>query len=606
MTMILWDALAWIGAVILVVGSRYDFALSDAQWDRLAIYTASAIVLQVGVGTLLKLYRGRYRVGSFEEPVALAASTLLVAGALGLIFYLFGYGDFPVGIAILVPPVAAMLMGAARWLYRAWGLRSRPVSPNAEPVLVYGAGDAGNQLLRLLNRDGNSPYRAVGLIDDDPAKRNLTLHGVPVLGSRSKLLETASKTDVSTVIMAISDASPELISEVSDLVEGSGRKFLLLPPVGEMIGRQVSLTDVREVEITDILGRRQVETDLTAIADYVTSKRVLITGAGGSIGSELARQVHKFGPSELILLDRDESALHAVQLSIYGKGLLDTPDMVLSDIRDKDALREIFEFHKPEVIFHAAALKHLPMLEQYPLEGWKTNVLGTLNVLDLAAEYGVGQFVNISTDKAANPTNVLGRTKRVAEELTSWYGLHADGTYLSVRFGNVLGSRGSMLHTFQRQIHDGGPLTVTHPDITRYFMTIPEACELVIQAGAIGDDGEVLVLDMGEPVKILDVAKRLITHAAKDVEIVFTGLRPNEKLHEELFGTDEVGERREHDLITHVSVPPLAPSELDPTSLGRLPGRRVRPSWHSIRVAATEDVDPDQYESATSRRFGTH
>ncbi|WP_454778468.1 polysaccharide biosynthesis protein [Georgenia muralis] len=602
MTMILWDALAWVGAVILVVGSRYDFALSGPQWDRIVLYTVSAIVLQVGIGTLLKLYRGRYRVGSFEEPVALAASTLLVAGALGLTFYVFGYGSFPVGIAVLVPPVAAMLMGAARWLYRAWGLRSRPVSPNAEPVLVYGAGDAGNQLLRLLNRDGNSPYRAVGLIDDDPAKRNLTLHGVPVLGNRSKLLDTATKTDVSTVIMAISDASPELISEVSDLIEGSGRKFLLLPPVGEMIGRQVSLTDVREVEITDILGRRQVETDLTAIADYVTSKRVLITGAGGSIGSELARQVHKFGPSELILLDRDESALHAVQLSIYGKGLLDTPDMVLSDIRDKDALREIFEYHKPEVIFHAAALKHLPMLEQYPLEGWKTNVLGTLNVLDLAAEYGVGQFVNISTDKAANPTNVLGKTKRIAEELTSWYGLHAEGTYLSVRFGNVLGSRGSMLHTFRRQIRDGGPLTVTHPDITRYFMTIPEACELVIQAGAIGRDGEVLVLDMGEPVKILDVAKRLITHSGTDVEIVFTGLRPNEKLHEELFGADEVGDRREHELITHVSVPPLAPSELEPSSLGRLPGRRVRPSWHSIRVAAIEDLGSDLYESADANR----
>ncbi|MEE6274663.1 polysaccharide biosynthesis protein, partial [Georgenia sp. MJ206] len=304
-------------------------------------------------------------------------------------------------------------------------------------------------------------------------------------------------------------------------------------------------------------------TDISSIAGYLTGRRVLVTGAGGSIGSELARQVHKFGPAELILLDRDESALHGVQLSIYGQGLLDTPDIVLCDIRDREALEAVFARHTPEVVFHTAALKHLPMLEQYPDEAWKTNVMGTLNLLELSGLYGVSQFVNISTDKAANPTSVLGRTKRIAEQLTAWQASEATGSYLSVRFGNVLGSRGSMLHTFNAQIEGGGPVTVTHPDVTRYFMTIPEACELVIQAAAIGRDGEVLVLDMGEPVKILDVARRLIAHSGKEVEIVFTGLREGEKLDEDLFSVDEAGDRPFHPLISHVAVPATDPRQWD-------------------------------------------
>jgi len=289
---------------------------------------------------------------------------------------------------------------------------------------------------------------------------------------------------------------------------------------------------------------------------------VLVTGAGGSIGSELARQIHKYGPRSLGLLDRDESALHAVQLSIYGQAPLDTPDIVLADIRDAVRMDEVFAQHRPEVIFHAAALKHLPMLEQYPDEGWKTNVLGTLNVLQSAERFGCARFVNVSTDKAADPTSVLGHTKRLAERLTAWFAERTGQAYLSVRFGNVLGSRGSMLHTFTQQIHAGGPVTVTHPDVTRFFMTIPEACELTIQAGAIGEPGEVLVLDMGEPVRILDVAKRLVARAGRDVEIVFTGLRTGEKLHEVLVSEDESGGAKRHPLISHVPAPPLDPAEL--------------------------------------------
>ena len=363
--------------------------------------------------------------------------------------------------------------------------------------------------------------------------------------------------------------------------------MMVLPPLREWTGGQLKLGDIHEFDVTDLLGRTPIKTDLNSIADYVRGKTVLITGAGGSIGSEIARQVHQFGPKELVCLDRDESALHSVQLSIYGTGLLDTPDMVLCDIRDKPALRKIFDAHRPQVVFHAAALKHLPLLEQYPEEGWKTNVHGTLDVLECAAEFGVETFVNISTDKAADPTSVLGKTKRRAEELTAWFAENCAGDYLSVRFGNVLGSRGSVLHTFAQQIDRGGPVTVVDPDITRFFMTIPEACQLVIQAGAIGEGGQVLVLNMGEPVRILDMAKRLIRDSGKDIDVQITGLREGEKLHEVLFSGSEDSAPSAHPLISSVRVEPKDPSgamDRDPAAGGL------------TRVVSTESPWPTQQD----------
>lgn len=558
-TLAAWDVFCWAVATFVVVGARYDFRISDVQWTSAVAYFITAVVLLVTFGYASKMYRGRFRVASFEEALGLAALTASVSAVTIVIFV--GLDDgLPRGIAFLVPVVALVGSASGRWAYRILRTRPRGTSQVAQKnVLIYGAGDAGYQLLRLVLMSRDSEYRIVGFIDDNPGKRNLKLIGVPVVGTREVLDGAAVSLDAECVILAIPSASGEFIGEVQDAVQRSGMEFLSLPPVTDIIGGRVSLEDVREVEIADVLGRHQVTTDLGSIADYIAGRKVLITGAGGSIGSELARQVHKFGPSELIMLDRDESALHAVQLSIYGRGLLDTPDLVLCDIRDEDALRKIFEAHRPEIVFHAAALKHLPMLEQYPDEGWKTNVLGTLNMLTLSKEFGVGRFVNISTDKAADPTSVLGKTKRLAEQLTAWAAQDADGSFMSVRFGNVLGSRGSMLHAFNAQIDKGGPVTVTHPDITRYFMTIPEACELVIQAGAIGGPGEVLVLDMGAPIKILDVAKRMILHSKKNVEIVFTGLRPGEKMHEELFGSDERGTSTSHPLITQVAVPPMDP-----------------------------------------------
>jgi FlaA1/EpsC-like NDP-sugar epimerase len=331
---------------------------------------------------------------------------------------------------------------------------------------------------------------------------------------------------------------------------------------------RVTVGHIRDIDMVDLLGRRQIETDIDAIAHYVRGRRVLVTGAGGSIGSELCRQLYRFEPAELMMLDRDESGLHGVQLSIHGRARLDSPDLLLADIRDVEQVQRIFEERRPEVVFHAAALKHLGLLERHPGESVKTNVWGTLTVLRAAQSVGVSHFVNISTDKAANPISVLGYSKRITERLTAQIATEtAHGRYLSVRFGNVLGSRGSVLTSFTAQVAAGGPLTVTDPDVTRYFMTIQEAVQLVIQAGAIGRSAETLVLDMGSPVRILDVAERLAAQATRPIDIVYTGLLYGEKLHEDLFAAGEIDIRAVHPLVSHVAGSPVGSIEalgLDP------------------------------------------
>lgn len=559
-----WDAASWILAVGIFVGARYDFVLKDVQWSAVLLYIAMVVTTQLVGGSVMKLYQGGARVGSFTEAVTLAAIAAAVGVGAGLLFLVL-VDTFPRGVALTVPLGALVLMASVRFVVR--GLTTtwsqRHLGTGYEKVLIYGAGNAGQQLSNLLVMDLEAPYEVMGFIDDDPLKRNLRLAAGKVIGTREQLVSEAARLGVNTVILAIPSAGGALIRELRDELTRAGLRLLVLPPVREMVGGKVELGQLHEVDIADLLGRVEVNTNVTEIAGYLTGKVVLVTGAGGSIGAEIARQVHRFGPKKLLLLDRDESGLHGTQLSIYHHGLLNTRDTILCDIRDRRALGAIFEEHKPDVVFHAAALKHLPMLEQYPDEGWKTNVLGTLNVLECSAKAGVKHFVNISTDKAADPTSVLGKTKRKAEELTSWHAAQLpNARYLSVRFGNVLGSRGSVLHTFYSQIESGGPVTVVHPEITRFFMTIPEACQLTIQAGAIGQPGDVLVLDMGEPVKIVDVAQSLIRHSGKQVDIVFTGLRPGEKLHEALFSVHEDAEPMSHPMIRRVISPPFPPALL--------------------------------------------
>jgi FlaA1/EpsC-like NDP-sugar epimerase len=391
---------------------------------------------------------------------------------------------------------------------------------------------------------------------------------VRVRGTRKDVAEVAKQYDATALVVAVPQADAALIMGLSELATSAGLDVLTLPPLREIIGGQPTSYDLRDVNLEDLLGRGRITMDTRVIASQIAGRSVLVTGAGGSIGSELARQIAKFGPEKLYLLDRDESGLHATQLSLTGQGLLQGDEVILADIRDLDAMRTVFRATLPDLVFHAAALKHLPLLESFPLEAWKTNVLGTLNVLTAAAEVGVGTVVNISTDKAADPTCVLGYSKRVAEQLTASFSSTQPGRYVSVRFGNVLGSRGSVVHAFAAQIEGGGPITVTHPDVERFFMLIPEACQLVLAAASIGTGGEVMVLEMGEQVKIVDVAKTLIRLSGrKDITINYTGLRPGEKISEDLFSMDEDRRATSNPLVNSVGVPTLSIDEVQSAEL---------------------------------------
>jgi len=497
---------------------------------------------------------GRWSLGSFEEVAAVSRTVL----GTGLILAIVDLPTrlVPLSVALGAPVVALATMAGARYAWRLQRERRRRPSQEAQPLLVYGAGEAAAQVLTSLVRDPESPYRPVGLLDDDPRKVNLRVRGVPVLGTGEALASAVELTGATALLLAIPSADATLVREVSATCLRHHLEFRVLPSTAELIDGRVGVDDIRPVTEADLLGRREITTDLASIASYLTGKRVLVTGAGGSIGSELCRQLKPLGPDRLLMLDRDESALHAVQLSIEGRALLDG-DLLLCDIRDEHNLREVFDEYRPHVVFHAAALKHLSLLERFPAEALKTNVQATERLLGLAVEYGVEHFVNISTDKAADPISVLGASKRITERLTAHAAERADGEYLSVRFGNVLGSRGSVLPLFRAQIEAGGPVTVTHPDVTRFFMTIEEAVQLVIQAGALGGGGQVLVLDMGEPVQIVEVARRLIAQSGKSIPIEYTGLRPGEKLHEVLLGPDEVISAQVHPLISQVTVAPL-------------------------------------------------
>lgn len=558
------DAEAWILAIAFAVLFRYDFVADRISWMSVGILALLAIVLQALFGWTLALYRGRHQQGAFHEAQTLLATVVAVTTVLFAVnFFLLTPAGLPRSTALVAMPLVFVLMGGSRYLQRLFSERRVRPLESAQRTLIYGAGQTGSYLVKRMLSDQSSPYRPVGLIDDDPDKSRLRLANVPVLGTGRDLDEVARRTEAVALVLCIARADADFIREAADAADRAGLRMMVLPLLSEILDSGMKLGDLRDVAIEDIIGRHPVDTEVESIAGYVAGKRVLVTGAGGSIGSELCRQLSRFSPLELIMLDRDESGLHGAQMSISGHGLLDSDDVVLADIRDAEALNDIFARRRPEVVFHAAALKHLPMLEQYPEEAWKTNVLGTLNVLTAARAVGVETFVNISTDKAANPTSVLGHSKRVAEKLTAWAAAESEETYLSVRFGNVIGSRGSMLPTFIAQIEAGGPVTVTDPEVTRFFMTIPEACQLVVQAGAIGRPGEVLILDMGRPVKILDVAERMIAMSGRDIDIVFTGLREGEKLHEELFGATEHDERPFHPQITHTAVQPLAPEDLD-------------------------------------------
>jgi FlaA1/EpsC-like NDP-sugar epimerase len=554
-----YDSVSWLSG-ILAAGWATGTAFRLSGLVPLAALTA---LLATGSGLGAGLYRHRFQRGSLDEMAGTGLAAA-VAGIMLLILAEAGLAPSPVAPRTVVVAVAFAMAAMLAGRHILVGLQQRTRSPaaTATDIIVFGAGGAGTMLVHQLARDPQAKYRPVALLDDDPDKRRLRIVGIPVLGGRGAMAEAAARTEAKVLVIAIARASGTAIRDLSAEAERCGLAPKVIPSLDELLSGHARIEGVRDPRISDLLGRRPVQTDIAAIAGQFAGKRILVTGAGGSIGSELCRQLQRFGPAELIMLDRDESALHAVQLALHGRALLDSDETVLADIRDPRRVREVFERFRPEIVFHAAALKHLPLLERYPAEAVKSNVLGTQTVLEAAAACGVASFVNISTDKAADPVSVLGYSKRIAERLTAHMAAQADGSYLSVRFGNVLGSRGSVLTALSAQVDAGGPVTVTHPEVTRYFMTVDEAVQLVLQAAVIGSSGEVLVLDMGEPVRIADIARRLVASASRPVDIVFTGLRPGEKLAEDLLGQSETDHRPRHPLIRHTPVTPLPPEQL--------------------------------------------
>ncbi len=554
-----WDTTAWVIGLTVATWFRYDGDTTLVDPGGLAQVLLVAVAAHWLVAVPFQLYRRRYWIGSVDDAINVMAAVtvvcvIVVAGVLSE-----PVPPVPRTVPLTGALIALLLSTGLRLGVRRWRERSnRPDGRSAQRVIVLGAGVEGRQLVRSMTTEVGSDFLPVALLDDDPEMRHRRLSKITVRGTRHDVVGVAAATGADLLVVAAPGLDAAAMHEVSQSALEAGLDIKVLPLLSERLRSGVVVADLRDLDITDLLGRQSVDVDVDAIAGYLTGRRVLVTGAGGSIGSELCRQIHRFGPSELLMLDRDESGLHATQLSIHGRASLDSSDVILADIRDGDVLDGLFLDRRPEVVFHAAALKHLTMLEQYPDEAWRTNVLGTQNVLDAAWRAGTTTFVNISTDKAVDPTCVLGRSKRIGERLVADAAECREGTYLSVRFGNVLGSRGSMLTTFTEQLAAGGPITITHPDVTRFFMTIPEAAQLVVHAAAIGRGGEALVLDMGDPVRIEDVAHQLMEISGRTVDIVYTGLRPGEKLHEELFGIGEQDHRPIHPAVSHVRVPPLS------------------------------------------------
>ena len=526
-----WFFAVWLAATLRLESWQTDPVLLQRGAEGVPLFgilvvAGVASMVHVLLAWLLRLHQGRSKLGSFEELFTLV-SVIVVAGvtvtamnAMSVQLYL------PRTVPFIAMCLVIILAAWPRGLWRILVTQKRPNRYGivSEPVLVIGAGDGGRQLVDSMLRDTQQHWRPVGFVDDDRRKRHFRHRGVRVLGVTDDLARIADRNDAKTVVVAIPSATSELLNRVNDLASETDFSVKVLPPVHDLLNG-VSHRVMRDIEPADLLGRHPVDTDLDSIARYLSGKRVLVTGAGGSIGSELCRQISQFDPAELLMLDRDESSLHALMLSIYQRADLESESVILADIRDSQRIHQVMRDRRPNVVFHAAALKHVNILERHPVEAIQTNILGTLNVLEAAADVGVERFVNISTDKAADPVNVLGLTKRIAEGLTSAYADDPHGTFLSVRFGNVLGTRGSVLKTFEWQIANHGPVTVTHPDVTRYFMTINEAIQLVVQAAAIGRRGEALVLDMGEPVHIAEVARQLARQATEPIEIVYTGLK---------------------------------------------------------------------------------
>ena len=567
------DTIVFLVTPLLALVLRLDgsVAIEPYQSD-LGIATILFLVIKLTVFSQFGFYRRYWRYASIDE---LAQIIILTAAATGLqtllfvaLYYSINYplDSLPRSLPLLDGLLSLIFVGGTRFSVRAverMSQRPRKFS-RRDRVLIVGAGSAGVALAQEMQRHPQLGFAPVAFVDDAPEKLNLRIRGLPVVGNHPQIPEVVRSLHIRRVIIAMPTAPGRVIREIVDLCQANEIKTSTLPGIHEILNSRVRLESIREVKIEDLLRREPIQIDIQKVSRFLRGKKVLITGAGGSIGSEICRQVFKCRPAEMILVGHGENSVFNIQqeleqilqaLLLEGEAPEHLPRLIsfIADIRFLSRLEYAFEQFKPDIIFHAAAHKHVPLMELNSAEAITNNVLGTKNLLDLAWRYGVENFVAISTDKAVNPTNVMGASKRVGEMLVLQAAQKSGKSFVVVRFGNVLGSRGSVVPIFRRQIAAGGPLTITHPDMCRYFMTIPEAVQLVLQASVLGHRGEVFMLNMGQPVKIVDLAKDLIClsgyEVGKDIEIVFTGLRPGEKLFEELFVAGEQYESTEHDKL---------------------------------------------------------
>lgn len=531
---LLMVALAWVLAYL----ARYNF--SPPEIYSFASLLPVVVVIQGIILWRFGLYRRVWRFASIPDLWniirAVAFGALAVSLALFIVNRLEGV---PRTSLALYPVFLMLLLGAPRLFYRTWrdhGLNPR-FEPEAKRVLILGAGSAGEMLVRDMFRDGG--YKPVGFLDDDPRLRKAKVHGLSVIGPLSALNQAVNDHEIDIVMIAMPSATRLQMRQVVECCDLAGIPFRTLPRLHDLVSGRSALRELREVAIDDLLGRDPVNLDWKHISESLAGKTVLVSGGGGSIGSELCRQIAKLGPSSLVLIEQSEFNLYSIEMELRSAYPNLRVRACLVDVADRAAVEHVLGLYSPNVIFHAAAYKHVPMLEYQARQAVRNNVIGTKTLALAADKYNCGTFVMVSTDKAVNPANIMGASKRGAEIFCQGLDRKSKTRYITVRFGNVLGSAGSVVPLFRKQIEQGGPVTVTHPDITRYFMTIPEASQLIMQAGAMGKGGEIFVLDMGEPIKVRYLAEQMIRLSGKipgkDIEITYTGLRPGEKLFEELF-----------------------------------------------------------------------
>lgn len=542
--------LAWFAAL----WTRFNFEGIPSEYLHEATNWLPLIMgLQIGTFIYFGLYRGHWRFASMPDLVRIIKA-VAVGGlaAMAIIFMVTRLDDMPRSLFPLYMMLLVFLLGGPRFLYR-WFKDRKLYLAAGKRVLIVGAGRGGEMLVRDMFRDPDHSLQPISFVDDDIRKQGIDIHGIRVAGGCASIAKLVEDLDIDMVIIAMPSASSKQIRYVVELCEEAGVAFRMLPKMADLIAGRVTTGALREVSIEDLLGRDPVALDLPAIRLGIAGKCVLISGGGGSIGSELCRQVGGLGPARLVILDHSEFNLYKIDYELTYK----FPDLeivsVLGDVTDQASVEQVFERYRPAVILHAAAYKHVPLLEPQIREAVHNNVIGTRMMADAAGRFGSEIFVLVSTDKAVNPANIMGATKRMAEIYCQNLSQHSSTRYITVRFGNVLGSAGSVVPLFMEQIRKGGPVTVTHPEITRYFMTIPEASQLILQASVMGKGGEIYVLDMGQPVKIVYLAEQMIRlsglEPGKDIEIEFTGLRPGEKLYEELFHEMEALVSTEHSKI---------------------------------------------------------